>query len=470
MTNIELRNENGTIIGYDPETGDKIPISLEELQAEGLRNDPPNPNSWATDRLLWSQEPRDIYCAPDGDSNGEGTETDPVTFGAAVKQTPTFLTHKRHYILEAGTYNNGPYRFNSTFLAGKPHIPPFQIRSKSGDRSDVIFTDLISFAYFHGEQDNPQIKDVTTDHSILQKWGNIRMENIHFRGQGSPLSDGNGTVAFNAHAPNAYTRFGNCEFSRNYATGALIANGARAFFTGVSGRPAIYGVRAYGNAEVTFGTSTDTFWGDKGQWATDETSVVRYFPRGKQMVDNPALYEDFGDNRAVEDRIAPSGLHNYRPAWSTWTSHDVSGQQLILAPGDLLVLEDHVLLRGRYEWTFSFDSTPSGSPLRFCLIQWDRDNRIQVRVDTDGTTSLEEVEGGTITTLISGSWAGDTAEHTVRLDRTDSGYELFMDGTNQGTDSSTPFVLIAQDDMNMRMINNSDVTVNISEVSVVQDN
>lgn len=31
MSNIELRNENGKIVGYDPETGNKIPVSMEAL-------------------------------------------------------------------------------------------------------------------------------------------------------------------------------------------------------------------------------------------------------------------------------------------------------------------------------------------------------------------------------------------------------------------------------------------------------
>lgn len=92
MTDIELRNENGKIVGYDSD-GNKVPVSFEDAEADSFSTD--GASIGETDPYEYVSESHTLVSVPD----------DYNTIQAAIDDCPKNLRHR--YVIEIanGTYD-----------------------------------------------------------------------------------------------------------------------------------------------------------------------------------------------------------------------------------------------------------------------------------------------------------------------------------------------------------------------------
>ncbi|AFK18556.1 hypothetical protein HFX_0835 [Haloferax mediterranei ATCC 33500] len=485
MTDIEIRNENGQLVGYDKETGEEVPISFKETETDVQHVDqatvngslsvvPDELNNWDGGKrpLVTSKNTR-VYVDPeDGDDDAAGTESDPIeTIQEAFFRQPYIINHLYEIILKPGVYTSRRADQPPTISSAKPANPALILRGETGDRSDVIVESELSLAYLHGEQDVATVKDLTTDHTIIQKFGNIKIRNVHFRGAGEPLTTPNGPVGFNAHGPTE-TTITECTFSDNYAEGARVTEESMLKLNSLSGHPTHYGVVARSNAEIVLRGDLHQFWGKKGQWSADMGARVRR-GNGKTVHNNPVLYDDFGDGSLVEvpadNRLKSSGHYLHRPDWVT--NRDdvvVSGGELILPDGSS-VLQGPRVTRGRYIYDFNFESIPSGNML-FRPVYYSSGEQVAIAINSNVIENWV-VQGGNINTTISSSWSADTDSHRIELRRDDDGHELIFDGETIGVDSKTHHPPAdKRSGLLYQLENRSGSQINIEQVWIIQDN
>jgi hypothetical protein len=188
------------------------------------------------------------------------------------------------------------------------------------------------------------------------------------------------------------------------------------------------------------------------------------------------LIDDFGDGTLTGRTDPITGKYVspvdgaadslYRPEWSQLGSPSVSGGVLSLSAGDStpqgVNLSTDVSV-GEWSFEFEFSSDPTASGLYYRIIRQDGNNQIRVEVFNDGNIKIQKVDGGTISTLISGTWGSDTSTHTLRATRDQRGnMELFLDGTSQGTatDSFLPSI------GDLEIANLTDSAVSVDDVEV----
>jgi len=422
-------------------------------------------------RPLVTTEDTAIYVDPDnGNDEGEGTEANPVrTIREAFQRQPFFLLHKFDIVLEAGVHPDVAATQPPSFSTFKTPPVPFEFYGKTGNRDDVIVKAQLGFGYFHGEQDSPQVRDITVDSTIGTKIGNITYENIHFRGEGQPLATNGNTVAFNDHTPTV-SRVADCTFSSNYDEGIRVTKNAVLEVESVDGQTAEYGIVARGGATVNMYGNVGLI-GTKGRFRKDRNATIRRY-RG-WVGNDPFLHDDFGDGGVVsrdpDDRLRTVNQHYYRPRWSVVDGNTViTGGQMEIPAGDKPYVETGVL-RGEFAFDFNFESAPSSGNIQ--LNPHAHSNPIrysQMRVSADGSLEVRHYDGS-FNTTITGSWDNDTNTHRVELIKTDSGHELRYDGSVIGTDSFTydPFAA-GSSDCRVEMKNDSDVQVNVERVNVAQ--
>ena len=215
MTDIELRNENGKIVGYNTETGEKVPVKFQELGAERIINTPIQENQWDEGkRSLVTTEDIELFVDPvNGDDSNDGSSTNPLqTLQEAANRVPYFQNHDVVITLRSGTYGTG--KFPPIISTAKPNNDKsFKIRPDSGlGPSDITISKTLQVSVIDGEPDQATVSDITIGGTVLQKVGNVTYKNCVFDASGSPLSmpDGTGDIAFNAHA-DCRVELNNCE-------------------------------------------------------------------------------------------------------------------------------------------------------------------------------------------------------------------------------------------------------------------
>lgn len=142
----------------------------------------------------------------------------------------------------------------------------------------------------------------------------------------------------------------------------------------------------------------------------------------------------------------------YRPAWQVESgSVSASNGELVIPAGDTTTQNATTPSRmtvGAWSWDFYFASTPgSGGHTKSILCQdvnltafGGSNNCYHFAAVANGDYAFKRTDGGTNTSLISASWAADTATYTPKITRTEDGdFELFKNGTSQGTATDTTF-------------------------------
>jgi hypothetical protein len=156
-----------------------------------------------------------------------------------------------------------------------------------------------------------------------------------------------------------------------------------------------------------------------------------------------ALYDDWGDgNATARDRhvegnyVSDNGVipARIRPDWDGGT---VTGGAYRLSNGaytDALSKHD----TGSWEIDWQFVSDPTSGYLFIEFLLQDSSNRYEVLVGNGGTHQVKKHQGGSNIGIVSGSHPDDTNLHTTRVTRdSDGNWELFLDGSSQGTATDT---------------------------------
>lgn len=202
---------------------------------------------------------------------------------------------------------------------------------------------------------------------------------------------------------------------------------------------------------------------DAGSLSTDDASIADVDNLTERRSDetdaiigghNWYLVDDWGDS-ALTGRTNPvtgqyvSGADGklrsfYRPEWTTENgSPSASGGSLVLPDGSETrqsVERDTNFSVG--EWTFQFErqSAASEGLLLLYIARESGQNEVRLDIEQGGAFELVEKDSDTVTTIISTTWPDDEQPHEVSVTRDSLGnWELFFDGTSQGTAASSFF-------------------------------
>ncbi|NHN40533.1 hypothetical protein G9C85_02625 [Halorubellus sp. JP-L1] len=116
MTNdIELRNENGKIVGYDS-NGNKVPVTFEDGAFDSVSTDEASVGSSPVSRPVVSNQNTTVYVDPvNGSDTGDGTQSNPIaTIQEAVDRCPIYLRHQ--YTVDLTTSPSLPVTYDEDVL------------------------------------------------------------------------------------------------------------------------------------------------------------------------------------------------------------------------------------------------------------------------------------------------------------------------------------------------------------------
>lgn len=234
MSNIELRNENGKVVGYDPETGNKIPVSVEDLDVD---------NATIMEQIDPADMPHTIYVRSDGDDSNSGlSASDAVaTLDKAVDLVSHVPTKRSsadvptHVInVESSQVFTIDNRIRTTWpWAGK-------VRFEASGSNRAIFEVAGSLQ---------RAMDIKTCR--------VGFEKIHFR----PADFSNQPDQFIKIAQNAAADIRNCKFEEGLERQILVDKVSYAtiyegtVLTGRGNGTSSKGVWVHGNSHVLFGNS-----------------------------------------------------------------------------------------------------------------------------------------------------------------------------------------------------------------------
>lgn len=168
------------------------------------------------------------------------------------------------------------------------------------------------------------------------------------------------------------------------------------------------------------------------------------------------VLDDFADN-SLTNRDAPGTTASefaageigqyFRPEWETDSgSPSASSSALQLSAGDTTLQATKHGYPGTLpvffesDIIFGSDPTSNSAALAFAINDDDitgfnYDDCYSVRINNDGSIDLRKEVGNSETNLITGSTFTLTDSHTVKVERAGKTWELFVDGTSQGTAS-----------------------------------
>jgi len=192
------------------------------------------------------------------------------------------------------------------------------------------------------------------------------------------------------------------------------------------------------------------------------------------------LLDSFGDgNWSSRDRtknnypiplnLARTDARIFRPEWELRNgSPSTVDDALSLTAGDTTEqsvmkssLED---LNNQKTWEFDwqFQTAPTAGVFAWRLMV--SGDLVQVKIGSDNSFELMKREAGTWSTLISNTWAVDNASHTTKVTRDLNGnWELFLDGTSQGTATDT---ILPSGELRTSLINQADAEIRIDRVII----
>lgn len=170
------------------------------------------------------------------------------------------------------------------------------------------------------------------------------------------------------------------------------------------------------------------------------------------------LLEDFGDN-ALSNRngsfVANTVSTNegvaagvYRPEWEEKQAFNPGPQNGRLEHdigsngSGVIELDGRIMTAGVWEFDFQFTTLGNDDDnVTWRVVRENSGNFIAILATDAGDVKIQKAEGGSKSTIISGSWGGGTGDnnpHTIKAERyveMDGSveWELFVDGSSQGT-------------------------------------
>ncbi|WP_262180216.1 hypothetical protein [Haloarcula laminariae] len=474
MTDIELRNENGKIVGYDSD-GNKVPVSFEDgvfdsLSAERIYPNPAESSKHtSTERPQISSESHTFYVDPDsGSDSNPGTDTEPLqTIGEFLNRLPEFTYHQYKCLLKPGTYNEGGTIIGApvNIIGSDPHNDSFVIKSTTGTPSDVVIENSLALGTITNEMDDAFISNITFADSFQLLSGNIKLGNVTFTGAENSLNG----IAAPIHHTGSIT-FQDCNFQTGLTHAAQLRQGAQAYFSNCDGRVSGYVAVARHNGQVSEDSQNNVIGKIGFAYQGRGGRYINY--DGEPYSRDARVYDDWGDGR-LSNRLRPATA-GYRPEWTNDHGSPTAREGgAVLPTGDsnyqsiISPYKKSKMTTGTWTVEFSCQSTPTAGELWLELIRQGNNNRYYVDFAGDGNLALAKVEGGVASAPITSSWTPDTATREVKFVRTqdvdgngNTGLELIVDGNSQGTETET----FLPDPNYIRLTNLLDAEVHIESV------
>lgn len=427
----------------------------EALTAEDLEHDPRTESSNVVSRPVLSTGHIDLYVDPSsGDDNSEGSSINPLkTIQEAFDRLPHSIQHDCRINLRDGTYSES----SNASIASGTHIVNFQkglngtseVLAITGDTttpSNVTIDgpDYINIAFRGGVPYRTVLEGARFNCKIQNYAGNISIRDAEL--------DGDADVATNA-VIDGYAGF---VLVRNSTFGAN-ATPTHAAYANQGQRIRIENCDGY----VT-GNIFEEENGGQVFYNTDN-EITGEFP-------STYLADDFRDNR-LTGRVSESHpWKRIRPDWTTSSgSPSVDSGTLTFPAGDTtpqIVRTDTAMYAGTWEFDFQFNSDPTSASFNFYILFEGGENYLNFQVRNDGNIKLLKKEAGAFADVVTGTWGDDTSQHTAKITASyDSindtmDYELFVDGTSQGTGSDS----FKPTNPTLRLVNSTNAQIDIDTI------
>lgn len=443
------------------------------------------------ERPLVTTEPRvgtdAIYVDPNTGSDSVATEdidsANPLaSLQEALDRTPMFLLHEwKIQLVDDGTptsftsptdaFTGPPVYFPTWNISGASPRSAFTIEGNESNPENVVL-DVNGFgiSLHNSEVDNrgseAMFNGITFDCDINNKSGEICIDNCVFTGN-------NTTAAINGKG-RGVTYIYDTEFQTGLNHVAHLGQpGAICVIENCTGNVAEY---TYWMSNGAKGIIKDSSCiGLKGDYETLSGGQV-IGPQSESMGRRRWIGDDFLDNRAFGGRVSNS--HYFRPEWSSVQGSPAAGTGLLNLPaGNVTPQEAAVLDMPNIPEDVYFEfrvnnSTPTTGSLRmsFCFDFNTTGEYYRVTHQPDGDAIFQEDVGAGNNNLISGTYTQDTNWHTVHVNRAGNGatdtWELFVDGSSQGTSVDTGIPDRGSNGWRIAFQNQFDQDVDIRNVSV----
>jgi hypothetical protein len=517
MANIEIRNESGQLIAYDPSTDTQIPLPIDgiDINEFTLGTDGPATSfsdianaaqqdssftsldtenlyaKWNSEggahlpesgegRPLWTNTGIDIYVDP---SSGDDTiktsnitSSNPIkTFQEALRRIPMFVMHYVKIYLADGTYSASNYPgVEGPILVNNRHSDePIVIEGNTSTPSNVVLDAVnTSFTFYGGDTVDHIVRGIQFEGRVQSKGGATRFVDCRWEGNRALNSDH--VTAITSYTGD--TMINGCTF--NGSNLDHIAGPTRsAMFIVEGGNNLTEPVNKWA-FKPTQGSKIilpNEFHGIRGEYGLvpKEKEGIEVILADTQL-ENPhdSYQDDFSDGRLFENRIG--GDKYIRPNWEEQSSPVTNPDtKMVVGAGGRAQRDLSYLSYFDFVFDFQFQNAPTSGSFVVSPLEENFENEARIQVWPDGTGGVDVNIGGNLSNdvITATDWNGDDARYRFRLSRTfdadgngNEGYEFFIDGADQGhyTDSSS---LVSD---NVYIDNNTDADVNIYNLSIKQ--
>jgi hypothetical protein len=201
------------------------------------------------------------------------------------------------------------------------------------------------------------------------------------------------------------------------------------------------------NNSVTEVVRSDGLERDVESIATEGGAVV-VSPHHKVTETSHAVYDDFSGSDLYARPLASNGIYYgdaeavygvNRPIWEVTSGSPSMGSGTLTLPGGSRAVSRSIDTRFTTgEVAITYQQAAAGAQVDYQFWYSGPSDDFLALSSEAGTVKLKKVENGTYGDILSGTVPDDTAEHTIRTTRDESGnWELFADGTSQGTATDT---------------------------------
>jgi hypothetical protein len=393
----------------------------------------------------------------------------------AFERVPLIVQHEWVIHLEDGTYDSHQFLSGPvTTLSGWDTagvVPMFRIEGNRSSPENVVIDSDVNLAVVSAEiDDSPDavLNSVQVNGELNNKAGTLSVGNCRFTGSLD------GTSAAIRGKGDGVTHFIDCTFDAGLEYVARLSNpGSDVLLTQCRGDVSEYTFRLAGGARGIDRGDNEPI-GRKGMFIIGDGGT--FIDRGGNTRDKRTqLVDDFNDDRWSSNRLSTSFVA-HRPEWNDEGGSIEAVDGLLLFPaGDrrrqrAKNRDSHENLTNSVTFDYRLRSRPSSGEFSMYWMRKDGGDFYRVRLGTGSTLSLDKAIGGDATNgVVRGNRTDDTTRHTVEVTRTEGGtWELFEDGTSQGTATDTDIPSRGRYDWNIVLENTFDEAVEFDNLRLGQ--
>lgn len=364
------------------------------------------------DAMTETQQDQTYYVDPNGDDDNDGSSNSPLaTLQEAFDRVAEKIKHDIDIVLTSGTHTNDADDVY-TRLKILEERSSLTVRGETGTAADVVLDSANLRLSVHGSTGDTVFRDFRLDGGWVQPQpaDGVTLQNMEFRGPtdtGSAIQGDRGDLFVLR-----------CDF-QDVERAVRARTSVDVNITNCTGLVDGWAYEAQRSSTVRVkGTATGPD-GRYGRFRPIYGSRIEL--SGKTLgSENPQAVDEWGDGNLTSRRISSDGVH--RPQWSIDIGSPTAERSRgLVFPSDSAARvrsDDHYVQTGEWEWKWKCSSTPGTGIMIFYCAGKIGDPSLRIDLDTAGNVDVRQFHAdGSATTIDSGTWPVDDAEHTVTLER-----------------------------------------------------